>query len=212
MSTLKVDNISTRTGTGSIGIPHGTGITFSGATHDFLLKNLNQPITDSQTGTAPDVSNSTSDQLAIYNGATKLWGITENGYVLSPKQVYFWAYGGADQNANSIETLQWTNVIQDASNSFNTSTYRFTAPVSGVYHFSCTFMSNGTEFNRTAFYINGTKQQQSFVGDTLYARSADFMIKQLSAGDYVEIKISINSNNEGNVHSDNRSWVGFLIG
>ena len=73
-------------------------------------------------------------------------------------------------------------------------------------------MSNGTEFNRTAFYINGTKQQQSFVGDTLYARSADFMIKQLSAGDYVEIKISINSNNEGNVHSDNRSWVGFLIG
>ena len=36
---------------------------FPGPNHTFSVKALNQPITDSQTGTTPDVANSTSDQL-----------------------------------------------------------------------------------------------------------------------------------------------------
>ena len=45
--------------------------------NNFTIKAIDAPITDSQTGTTPDVSNSNSGQLAIYNGTTKLWGITE---------------------------------------------------------------------------------------------------------------------------------------
>ena len=189
----------------------GTEFKVTSTSQTFTVKGIDAAITDSQTGTTPDVADSDSGQLAIYNGSTKLWGISEHGYVLSPKQVHFWAYGGTDQDASGIETLRWDNVLQDASNSFSTSTYRFTAPVSGVYHFSYTFMTNG-EHARTAYYINGTKQQQSFAKNTVYARSVDFLVKQLSAGDYVEIKIDINSSGDGNIHSNNRSWVGFLIG
>src|SRR5210317_2394 len=55
-------------------------INVSSSNHTWTLKGIDAPIGDSQTGTAPDTTDNDSGQLAIYNGETKLWGITEHGY------------------------------------------------------------------------------------------------------------------------------------
>lgn len=75
-------------------------------------------------------------QLAIYNGATKLWGITEGGYVVNPNVPAFHAHGIQGRttiSSGSEFPLQATSY--NNGNHFNTSTYRFTAPFSGFYSF-----------------------------------------------------------------------------
>ena len=59
---------------------------FPGPNHTFTVKALNQAISGTTNSTNDDAN---SDQLAIYNGSTKLWGITEHGYVVNPNLPYF---------------------------------------------------------------------------------------------------------------------------
>ena len=217
MSTLKVDNISTRTGTGSIGIPHGTGITFSGATHDFLLKNLNQPITDSQTGTTPDVSNSTSDQLAIYNGSTKLWGITEEGYVVNPTLPCFIATVSGGGYTNTSGYYPASTAILNQGNHYDTSNYRFTVPIDGVYLFTFNALHNNTSStSRPMFYINGSSTYNSLdhgmsnVDSNGSNSNVTVALIKLVAGDYVQVK-----SQNGNLYyyaGRASSFTGCLIG
>jgi hypothetical protein len=198
---------------GNVMIQRKSGIDsqfFYGPNHNFEIRVENSPIIGT---TNSSENNPTSDQLAIYNGATKLWGITEGGWVQNPKTIWFSAWNGAAQDSATIETVQFTSVNQDTSNSYNNTTYKFTSPIDGIYHFSYTMMSGANEYMRSSFYVNGIEQNQVFAENQTYARSVNFIIKFLYAGDYIEVKYNMNNSpHEGNVHSDYRSFVGFLIG
>ena len=219
MSTLKVDNISTRTGTGSIGIPHGTGITFSGATHDFLLKNLNQPISGATNSTNDDAN---SDQLAIYNGSTKLWGINEDGYVVNPNRPLFQAYAnetgsGLNEKYSGAEG-QFNGVVYNVGNHYDGSK-RFTAPIAGHYQFHCSLLTGSAAgFGIFQFYINGSAwiSSSAFFQAYNYASGNDKTVTgsaiiNLSAGDYVSIFIN-NSHDHFYWGTTYSYFGGYLIG
>lgn len=78
---------------------------------------------------------SSSDQIGVYhNGAWRLQ-VDSSGRVTVPYQPAFTAYASAYQIAAN-QTMPYNNAPLNRGSHFNTSTYRFTAPVAGVYMFN----------------------------------------------------------------------------
>lgn len=89
--------------------------------------------------------------------------------------------------------LPFTNVVFDVGSNFNTSTYRFTAPIAGKYLFILSVYGridnnedfypflrvNGSNTQYSAFYNNGT-------GGQIHNTSVVTAIFNLSANDYVD--------------------------
>ena len=190
--------------------------TFPGPNHTFTVKAVNQPITDSQTGTTPDVANSTSDQLAIYNGSTKLWGISEAGYVVNPKLPYFKVRKSSAITGTG--SVVFNTVIYNTENFYNTSNGYATAPIDGLYQFFCKI--NAYDRIDIHLRINGGGGPESTTAEYgQYNTDNDDVgwwsnLLQsplyLSAGDYVNVHIDVLQQN-----SDPGVWThfsGYLIG
>ena len=186
--------------------------------NNFTIKAIDAPITDSQTGTTPDVSNSNSGQLAIYNGTTKLWGITEHGYVIKPKIPAFKARKSAA--VNTTGHVNFDTVIFNQENFYDNTTSRATAPVSGLYfllvkinhhnRLDMEIMVNGSGGSETGYsHVERGQFSTSNTGAGWYS-SIVATETQLNAGDYVSINVSFLSQN-----SDPNEWThfsGYLIG
>src|SRR6056300_479843 len=160
MSEIKINNIpvitenngsvSLTTGTANIGNVNVDNINVSSSNHTWTLKGIDAPIGDSQTGAAPDTTDNDSGQLAIYNGATKLWGITEHGYNIKPNIPAYNAtlyshnqpnngdsgdpgvynYNGSTSYGNII--IKASNIRFNNGNHYDPTTGYFTCPVDGI--------------------------------------------------------------------------------
>jgi len=213
-----------------------TGIEFTSTTHELKVKSSNHtwslkgvdaPIGDSQTGAAPDTTNSDSGQLAIYNGATKLWGITEGGLVQNPNVPSFFAWN--DNNQDNVSGSAGTkfifkNTLFNNGGHYDTTTYTFTAPINGLYKFTSSGLYRQSSQNASGemtFYKNGTNVVNrglaySYFGTT----SADYHDQQtiecllnLSAGDYVYTAIYVCPTNTNFYINNGLGWFsGYLIG
>ena len=167
-------------------------INFTGPNHTFTVKAVNQAISGATYSTNDDAN---SDQLAIYNGSTKLWGISEAGYVVNPTLPCFVAHvtGGGYTSTSGVFPANATNHNQ--GNHFSTSTYAFTAPIDGVYHFTFSSLSNNTgSTSRPMFYVNGSSTYNGIQhgignvdGNGSNSNATSCLIK-LTAGDYVQVK------------------------
>ena len=190
--------------------------TFPGPNHTFTVKAVNQPITDSQTGTTPDVANSTSDQLAIYNGSTKLWGISEAGYVVNPKLPYFKVRKSS--SITGTGSVVFNTVIYNTENFYNTSNGYATAPIDGLYQFFCKI--NAYDRIDIHLRINGgggpeptTAEYGQYNTDNDDVGWWSNLLQSplyLSAGDYVNVHVDVLQQN-----SDPGVWThfsGYLIG
>ena len=177
----------------------GTEFKVTSTSQTFTVKGIDAAITDSQTGTTPDVADSDSGQLAIYNGSTKLWGISEHGYVVNPNRPLFQAYANESSAANekySNTEGQFSGVVSNVGNHYD-GTKRFTAPIAGHYQFHCSLMSGSAgDYGLFRFNVNGaawTGSDQWFQ-HRVYANANDktttaSLVLNLSAGDYVSIFI-----------------------
>ena len=196
---------------------------FPGPNHTFTVKALNQPITDSQTGTTPDVANSTSDQLAIYNSSTKLWGISEAGYVVNPKVPCFTAICNQGSNDYTADPMIFNVILINNENMYNTSTGRATAPIPGIYMFSLVGIK-GTDTSgvgRGQFRVNGADNNGSGAyypqarGESglQYTQMVSVFYVNLSAGDYVSIDNNDDAGMWANSDGQNAPYFsGCLIG
>ena len=193
--------------------------TFPGPNHTFTVKAVNQPITDSQTGTAPDVSNSTSDQLAIYNGSTKLFGVTETGIVVKPGHPSFHAYGNYDSDDMSDgEIFPFGSTEHNIGNHYSTSTYLFTAPISGSYQFNYyTIWYYAASNDWISLRVNGSSNAHRInSGDIHFSNGGNVwnfvgasLNKYLNAGDF----IGLYAGTAHRYHGKNWSgFSGFLVG
>tara|TARA_B100001093_G_scaffold516354_1_gene594932 strand:+ start:127 stop:804 length:678 start_codon:yes stop_codon:yes gene_type:complete len=224
----------------SLKLNGGTGIEFTSNTQfvdnaqlkfkttsqTFTVKGIDAAITDSQTSTAPDTSDSDSGQLAIYNGATKLWGITEHGYVVKPNIPAFKFGISNDNNTGTTRRIGLNINLLSTRDSFNngnhfdTTNGRFSAPINGHYYFNFVLQRNANNGSYVDAQI--VKNEPAAIGQdssstfgriyrgnyhSSYEQNNVQIITFLSAGDYIAFDIK-----GGSTYNDDSFIEGYLIG
>ena len=205
------NKIAEKSGTETIMTPDQLSI--AGPNHTFTVKAVNQPISGTTNSTNDDAN---SDQLAIYNDSTKLWGISEAGYVVNPKLPYFKVRKSS--SITGTGDVVFNTVIYNTENFYNTSNGYATAPIDGLYQFFCKI--NAYDRIDFQFRINGGGGPESSYAEIgQYNTDSDDVgwwsnLLQsplyLSAGDYVQVYVSTLQNN-----SDPGIWThfsGYLLG
>lgn len=172
-------------------------------THTFTVKGIGESIGDSQSGTAPDTTDSDSGQFAVYNGSTKLFGITEHGYVVKPNVPSFFIHEFNAESAGSF-LYAGADVKHNNGNHYSTSTGRFTAPVSGFYFLAGAVLTSASNARvetsiriNDVIYLHGNES----TGSSPYGAAHCSGIAELNAGDYVAFKIE--SGTMHNSHQNN---------
>ena len=150
-------------------------------------------------------------------GGTDLFKVTGNGHVTMPLQPAFDAYhfGGAYSSGTTVAALDLDTTRLNVGGHYNTSNYRFTAPVAGVYKFNYRTILNGTASNahvrmlKNGSTMSGSDSHYSAVAGTAWSTWATQAIVLLAANDYVEVK----HNPSVSIHGDDyQSFNGYLIG
>jgi hypothetical protein len=221
-STLDLDQVpqknagNTFTSGQNITVPGNGGLTIQAGTNGSASLRLKNDATDW------DVNCQTTDNFAIYNhttGGNRL-GITPAGIVTMPAQPYFSASCAGNAVYATFASgvaLPFNSTGKNDGLHFNTSNYRFTAPVNGKYLFAVGFITNSASpTGRPSFWVNGSQDNlgikfgingSSTAGAGGTQASA---IIYLSANDYVDVRSQ--SQNIiaycGNGHS---SFTGILV-
>jgi hypothetical protein len=155
-------------------------------------------------------------EMRFYTAATERMRISTGGIVTQPYQPAFSVANGAATTGPT--TVAFKNVLFDDGSNFNTTTYRFTAPVAGRYFFSFydNIYANIATSPNMEFRVNGTRRGALAYTNTKtigywYIMSFQQVIK-LSSGDYVEVYLGAADNAD---YGGDYSWgnfSGFLIG
>ena len=142
------------------------------------------------------VHSTVANTLQFNTQSVERMRIDSAGRVTMPYQPAFVVYRGSGNYAISggiTESIIYDTAETNIGGHFNTSNYRFTAPVSGLYHFSASVnnynMASNTAFRcqlhkNGASYAVGTFTYTSNGGDHNVVFSGEL---QLSSGDYVEM-------------------------
>jgi len=167
------------------------------------------------------LSAETNNALVFRTNATERMRIDSSGNVIAPYQTAFSAAGGGTQSfsgAQSTVVVQFNvqNSLGLRSTGYNTSTYRFTAPVSGAYLFcarivNTTSSSTGPEL---IFRVNGSTAFYGAINYSAnsYVTTSGQVIIYLSASDYVEACITNNNSTSFTLDLTRSNFCGFLIG
>jgi|TARA_R100000455_G_scaffold11446_1_gene4804 hypothetical protein len=200
MSTLKVDTILKRTGTGTITL---------GQSGDTIALGSGA----SQTGFGVSGVSSSSSSTAI--------SIDSSGHVTMPLQPAFLTYVSSTQNVNSTNTteINFDTEVFDLNSDYNTSTKRFTAPVTGKYLLHAMARVVNADSNTGGHYVqtqivtsNRTYTVISGVSLT-YWNINNSVLADMDANDtaYVQIKSSSDTSwSVGGGENDSR-FCGYLV-
>ena len=128
--------------------------------------------------------------------------INSSGYVTAPYQPYLRAIVlGGTSNLSFTGTgpyvIPYNSIVDQVGSNFNTSTYRFTAPVAGVYMVSAAVEGNGitSVWVNLFLRINGSNFAGTFVTgrNVAYDKIQTDGVIRCSAGDYIDVAMSLNS-------------------
>lgn len=181
MSTLKVDTILKRTGTGTITLGQ------SGDT-------ISVP-----TGASLSLQGGSNGQALTTNGSGTLSFATVSGN--AGTQV---AVAGRSGNQSSIADSTWTKVEynqdrDDPDSNFDTTNDRYIAPADGRYFFNAQAYIWGSIVDCSSrFYKNGSAQNDTmFIDNGNYSGVREFTLRSmgifdLSANDYIEFWVKSN--------------------
>ena len=152
---------------------------------------------------------------------TERMRIDSAGRVTMPYQTAFYAYGGSTQSFSGAQTstvfqLNTQDSLGSRSTGYNTSTYRFTAPVAGAYFFAARMVN--TTSNATGpeliFRKNGSTSWYGAINyiSNSYATTSGQVIIYLSASDYVDVVIVNNNSTTFTLDTTRSNFMGYLIG
>ena len=135
-----------------------------------------------------------------------------NRVVRHPKVPAFMVRNSTNSGAFSAEArATWNVTILNNGSHFDMTNNVFTAPVDGIYNFSCMMLSQNNTRLFHNFRVNNTiiegTRSESYSG-TSYQTNTITMTYQLSANDYVDVYVRNNSGYGGNYTNFN----GFLVG
>ena len=157
-----------------------------------------------------------------YNGSyAERMRIDASGRVTLPYQPMFSAYSTAGNITVATGYIfAYNQVVTNVGGSYNASTYRFTAPVTGSYFFHASAMDRADSYWYAAFYVNGSNtaptsgsmgldHRTSSVNEEMLNHTA---ILHLNAGDYVDFRIWAGISGRVDLLSNHSSFLGYLLG
>ena len=160
-----------------------------------------------------------SDIRLVNNSIIGL-SMDDAGIVLTPKTPAFMAYNNAvsSQTSNGIPSMG--NVAVNTGSCYDGPTNRFTAPVTGTYHFHAFLffgLPNANAVGHFYFQVNGASTgaphhtPNASAGALGHITVGGSMIRTLAQGDYVNLTalFSNGANLYAGVYS---AWTGFLVG
>jgi hypothetical protein len=143
---------------------------------------------------------------------TERMRITSAGHVTKPAQPFFYARGG---ESNWVSTAQgdapFSIAVHNRGTVFNTSNYRFTAPIAGVYSINFSLFANGGTDTRLAIKVNGAaynSSQNTYTPSGFTTWSGNMY---LNANDYVTVGDWQNYTNAA-VYMGHSHFSGYLLG
>lgn len=163
-------------------------------------------------------SNITNSMGFLTNGSFSYsLNITASGYVQTPQNPAFAASGaGTNVSTAAGNPLQFSVADLNRGSNFNTSTYRFTAPVAGVYYFSVTAYTNSAgasvvfRKNGTEIYGAGDPSPMLYLPTTATSTSISIVL-ELNTNDYVDTAIRTGGTTV-NIYMGHSEFIGYLIG
>jgi len=150
--------------------------------------------------------------LSTTAGITNSWITVERiagpAQIAASETVSFSANTSTTVATSGVTAVVFTTKDHDTHNAYSTSTGKFTAPMSGKYHFYSTLYSTTTSFNAN-FYKNGTVIASGINVAASAHSSVNFTVSML-AGDTMEVR-PIGSITLGGGGNDT-NFSGFRIG
>jgi hypothetical protein len=140
--------------------------------------------------------------------------IDGSGRVTKPYQPYFYAYASANFSSGQNSELPYNAILYNVGSHYNTSTYRFTAPVAGVYlFFHRLSTSTNTAYECKIFLNNSTELSRNYWPSGTNTTQNSTVIIYLSAGDYVTAGLYAGSSITwlGSVQQQS-AFYGYLLG
>jgi hypothetical protein len=147
------------------------------------------------------------DNFRLYSGqigsGTERFKVDSNGYMTVPYQPAFRATSTTSVTITSAQRLPYNSTSDsggfDNTNSYNTSTYAFTAPVGGVYFFQASTYTDANTESMWDIRVNGNIRQRAElrqtagddIGDNTVINSS--CIVSLAVGDVVDVYWSANT-------------------
>jgi hypothetical protein len=134
--------------------------------------------------------NASYQDLEFDTAGTKRMTIDSAGRVTTPYQPYFYAYSSDVNVSYSQGTKLNYNLLyeEQGGSNYSTTERRFTAPVTGIYSFTCYAYGNSADNHGIEYRVNGSTRVRGQVRDGTgdgYIPVA--MVIKLTAGDYVEV-------------------------
>jgi hypothetical protein len=161
--------------------------------------------------------------LTMHTGGSERMRIDTSGRVTIPFQPAFNAFGaGSDTTTTGGNPLPFSSLGTGVVNStrsggYNTSTYRFTAPVAGLYMFSVTiFNAGGAAYSQVAPFKNGSliSVTDQFLAMTCSGTGSEMQtgtfIIDLAVNDYVDMRPRASYSTK--MYGGHSFFTGYLIG
>ena len=176
---------------------------------------------NADTGKISLLSDSTTGS-GLYRGRTQREALTANhlGQVTKPHNPSFLAYlGGSNPSYTAGNlTVPYNVVLYDVgvSTCYNTSTYRFTAPIAGTYLFTANvnmysapgiWTINFLVNNSTSY--NGPRLTASVSGDNNISHA---LVIKLAMNDFVEVRMTVAGSGQYSSGAEYNRFSGTLIG
>lgn len=145
-------------------------------------------VTNAATGNAPTISTTGGDTNINLKLAGKGTGYP---YLYAIPSFAAIVASGQSISATTYTKANYATEEYDTCGNYDTTTSKFTAPITGIYTFSAGIANTGTSVTgRTTFAVNGTQNRQSaFISTAGYYNNNLTSDMKLTAGDTVEVQV-----------------------